>query len=80
MAAYGRTCWLTQYGRIANLRAPNCAGVTVAWPGNSFMRYECCWGPLLDHQVMSYCLGHSLRDLQETLALTRGEVLSLCGL
>src|SRR6266700_4077887 len=41
-------------------------------------RYEhLCWGPLLDHQVMSYCLGHSLRDLQETMALTLGEVLSL---
>ena len=26
---------------------------------------------------VSYCLGHSLRDLQETLALTLGEVLSL---
>ena len=43
------------------------------------MRYECCWGPLLDHQVMSYGVGHSLRDLQETLALTLGEVLSLAA-
>src|SRR3989442_13980053 len=28
---------------------------------------------------MSYCLGHSLRDLQETMALTLGEVLSLAA-
>jgi hypothetical protein len=29
--------------------------------------------------VMSYCVGHSLRDLQETMALTLGAVLSLAA-
>ena len=43
------------------------------------MRYACGWGPLRAHQVLSSCLGHSLRDLQETLALTLGEVLSLAA-
>jgi Transposase, Mutator family len=34
---------------------------------------------LLDHQVMGYCLGHRLRDLQEAMALTLGEILSLAA-
>ena len=76
--SYQRTL-LTQYGAIADLHVPKLRRGNGALTWQSIMRYECCWGPLLDHQVMSYCLGHSLRDLQETLALTLGEVLSLAA-
>jgi len=74
--SYQRTL-LTQYGSIADLHVPKLRRGNGALTWQSITRYECCWGPLLDQQVMSYCLGHSLRDLQETLALTLGEVLSL---
>jgi hypothetical protein len=40
-------------------------------------RDERCWGPLLEQQLWSYCLGLSLRDLQEALRLTLGEGRSL---
>jgi hypothetical protein len=40
-------------------------------------RYERCWGPWLDQHLLQYCLGHSLRGLQETMHLTLGELLSL---
>src|SRR5262249_54508017 len=70
---------VTQYGPIAALHVPKLRRGNGALPWHSITRYERCWGPLLDHQVMSYCLGHSLRDLQETMALTLGEVLSLAA-
>ena len=53
---------LTQYGPIADLHVPKLRRGNGALTWQSITRYECCWGPLLDHQVMSYCLGHSLRD------------------
>ena len=34
-------------------------------------------GPFLDQQLLHYCLGHSLRDLQEAMQYSVGEVLSL---
>jgi transposase-like protein len=70
---------LTQYGAITDLHVPKLRRGNGALIWQSITRYERCWGPLLDHQVMSYCLGHSLRDLQETLALTLGEGLSLAA-
>ena len=70
---------LTQYGPIADLHVPKLRRGNGALPWQSITRYERCWGPRLDHQVMSYCLGHSLRDLQETRALTLGAVLSLAA-
>lgn len=76
--SYQRTL-ITQYGAIADLHVPKLRRGNRALTWHSITRYERCWGPLLDHQVMSYCLGHSLRDLQETLALTLGEVLSLAA-
>jgi len=76
--SYQRTL-LTQYGAIADLHVPKLRRGNGAVSWQSITRYECCWGPLLDQQVMNYCLGHSLRDLQETLALTLGEVLSLAA-
>src|SRR5262249_19253418 len=74
--SYQRTL-MTQYGAMADLHVPKLRRGNGALPWLSIMRYACCWGPLLDQQVMRYCLGHSLRDLQETLALTLGEVRSL---
>ena len=70
---------ITQYGAMTDLHVPKLRRGNGALIWQSITRYERCWGPLLDHQVMSYCLGHSLRDLQETLALTLGEVLSLAA-
>lgn len=70
---------LTQYGPIVHLHVPKLRRGNGALTWHSITRYERCWGPFLDQQVMSYCLGHSLRDLQETMALTLGEVLSLAA-
>jgi putative transposase len=68
---------LTQYGPIADLRVPKLRRGNGDLTWQSITRYERCWGPLLDQHVMGYCLGLSLRDLQEMMALTLGEVLSL---
>ena len=70
---------ITQYGRIAALRVPKLRRGNSALHWQSITRYEHCWGPLLDQHVMGYCLGHSLRDLQEAMALTLGEILSLAA-
>jgi transposase-like protein len=70
---------LTQYGRIAALRVPKLRRGNGAIHWQSIPRYEHCWGPLLDHQVRGYGLGHSLRDVQEAMALTLGEILSLAA-
>jgi transposase-like protein len=70
---------ITQYGRIADLRGPKLRRGNGAIHWQSITRYAHCWGPLLDHQVMGYCWGHSLRDLQEAMALTLGEILSLAA-
>jgi hypothetical protein len=42
-------------------------------------RYERCGGPFLDQQLLHYSVGHSLRDRQETMPLTLGEVRSLAA-
>jgi putative transposase len=60
--------------QVPTLRRGNRA---LAW--QTIARYERCWGPLLDQQIMGYCLGLRLRDLQETLHWTLGEVLSLAA-
>ncbi len=70
---------LTQYGPIAKLRVPKLRRGNGALSWQSMTRYERCWGPLLDQHVMGYCLGLSLRDLQEMMALTLGEVISLAA-
>jgi len=72
-----RRTLLTQYAcipdrRVPTLRRGNCP---LCW--QTITRDERCWGPLLDQQVWSYCLGLRLRDLQEALRFTLGEVRSL---
>ena len=57
--SYQRTL-ITQYGAIADLHVPKLRRGNGALTWQSITRYERCWGPLLDHQVMSYCLGHRL--------------------
>ena len=73
---YGREL-LTQYGRIADLRVPKLRRGNRALTWQTIARYERCWGPRLDHHIMGYCLGLSLRDRQEVLYETLGEVVSL---
>lgn len=68
---------LTQYALIAHLHVPKLRRGNSQLSWQTITRYERCWGPLLDQQLMGYCLGLSLRDLQESLQRTLGEVLSL---
>jgi putative transposase len=70
---------ITQYGRIADLRVPKLRKGNGDLEWQTIRRYERCWGPFLDQQVMHYCLGLSLRDLQESMHATLGEVLSLAS-
>ena len=67
----------TQHGCIPALRVPKLRRGNSALTWQTIERYERCWGPLLDQQVMGYCLGLSLRDLHESMRLTLGEVLSV---
>jgi transposase-like protein len=73
---YERELW-TQHGGIPDLRVPTLRRGNPHRPWQTIERYDRCWGPCLDQQLLHYCLGHSLRDLQETMQLTLGEVLSL---
>ena len=73
---YRRELW-TQYGLILDLRVPKLRRGNRDLTWQSIARYERCWGPFLDQQLLHYTLGHSLRDLQEAMHLTLGEVLSL---
>jgi len=74
-----RRALLTQYGCIADLRVPKLRQGNGNLEWQTISRYERCWGPLLDQQVMHYCLGLSLRDLQESMYMTLGEVLSVAS-
>jgi len=67
----------TQHGGIPALRVPKLRRGNGALTWQTIERYERCWGPLLDQQVMGDCLGLSLRDLHESRHLTLGEVLSV---
>ena len=42
-------------------------------------RYERCWGHFLAHQLLHYCLGHSLRALQAAMDQSVGAVVSLAA-
>lgn len=70
---------ITQYGCIADLRVPKLRKGNGNLEWQTISRYERCWGPFLDQQVMNYCLGLSLRDLQESMYVTLGEVLSVAS-
>ena len=70
---------ITPYGCIADVRVPKLRRGNAALEWQTISRYQRCWGPCLDQQVMHYCLGLSLRDLQEAMDETRGEVLSVAS-
>jgi len=74
--SYARELW-TQYGCIPDLRVPKLRRGNRQLRWETITRYERCWGPFLDQQLLHYCLGHSLRDLQEAMQQSVGEVLSL---
>ena len=76
--AYARQLW-TQYGCIGDLRVPKLRRGNRHLDWQTITRYERCWGPFLDQHLLHYCLGHSLRDLQEGMQLSLGEVLSLAA-
>lgn len=69
---YKRELW-TQYGCIFDLRVPKLRRGNRGLDWQSIERYECCWGPFLDQQLLHYTLGHSLRDLQEAMHSTLGD-------
>jgi transposase-like protein len=73
---YGREL-LTQYGRIADLRVPKLRRGNRELKWQTIERYERSWGPRLAHHIMGYCLGLSLRDLQEVMYDTLGDVVAL---
>jgi putative transposase len=70
---------ITQYGRIPDVRSPKLRKGNGALEWQTLSRYERCWGPFLDQQVLHYCLGLSLRDLQESMHATLGEVLAVAS-
>jgi len=70
---------MTQYGCIPALHVPKLRRGNGALPWQTIMRYERCWGPLLDQHILGYCLGLSLRDLQEVMQVTLGEMMSLAA-
>src|SRR5216683_545608 len=70
---------ITQYGCIADLRVPKLRKGNAALEWQTISRYQRCWRPFLDQQVMHYGLGLSLRDLQESIDATLGEVLSVAS-
>ena len=75
---YERELW-TPYGCICDLRVPKLRRGNGRLHWQTIERYERCWGPFLDQPLLNYSVGHSLRDLQETMHLTLGEVLSLAA-
>ena len=78
-SGYYRRALITQYGCLTDLRVPKLRKGNGHLEWQTISRYERCWGPFLDQQVMHYCLGLSLRDLQESMSATLGEVLSVAS-
>jgi putative transposase len=74
-----RRALITQYGGIADLRVPKLRQGHGNLEWQTISRYERCWGPFLDQQVRHDGLGLSLRDLQESMDATLGEVLSVAS-
>jgi len=74
-----RRALITQYGCIADWRVPKLRKGNGNLEWQTISRYERCWGPFLDQQVMHDCLGLSLRDLQESMSMTLGEVWSVAS-
>ena len=70
---------MTQSGGIPALHVPKLRRGNGALTWQTSLRYDRGWGALLDQPIMGYCLGLSLRDLQEVMQGTRGERMSLAA-
>jgi transposase-like protein len=70
---------ITHYGGMADVRVPKLRKGNAALEWQTISRSQRCWGPFLDQQVRHDGLGLSLRDLQESLYATLGEVVSVAS-
>lgn len=70
---------MTQYGCIPALHVPTLRRGNGARTWQTITRDAHCWGPLLDQHILGSCLGLRLRDLQEMMQVTRGEMMSLAA-
>jgi transposase-like protein len=70
---------ITHDGGMADVRVPKLRKGNAAREWQTISRSQRCWGPLLDQQVRHDGLGLSLRDLQESLDATLGEVVSVAS-
>jgi transposase-like protein len=70
---------ITHYGGMADVRVPKLRKGNAALEWQTISRSQRCWGPFLDQQVRHDGLGLSLRDLQESLDATLGEVVSVAS-
>lgn len=67
---------LTSYGLIPDLRVPKLRSGNADRPWQILTRYQLAMQGVLDLALYLYTLGLSIRDLQEALYLTFGQVLS----
>ena len=67
---------LTTYGLIPDLRVPKLRSGNAERPWQILKRYQLAMQLVLDQALYLYTLGLSIRDLQETLYLVFGHVLS----
>jgi transposase-like protein len=67
---------LTTYGRIPDLRVPKLRSGNTERQWHVLVRYQQSLQSVLDRLLYVYAMGLSLRDLQETLYLLMGHVLS----
>ena len=74
--SYGRE-WRTPYAPITALRVPTLRRGNGPLHWQTITQSERGWGPRRDQQIMGSCLGLSLRDLQEMMQGTLGDVLAL---
>src|SRR5438093_1407330 len=67
---------LTSYGYIPDLRVPKLRGGNRARPWHILTRYQIAMPIVLDQALYLYTLGLSVRDLQESVYVLFGHVLS----
>ena len=66
-----------KYGSIPDLQVPKLRAGNSEVPRKVFDRYSRYWKGLLDEFLLLYCLGHSLRDIEENLCLLLNNFISL---
>ena len=70
---------LTQYAAMVARRVPKRRRGNGQRHWQTIARYDRGWGPRRDQHMLGDCLGLSLRDRQETMQRTVGEVLALAA-